>query len=220
MTMHLTGTREERLAARLKLLKEEKELTRPSDELAWRRQELADLFRGRSQSLVCDVLSADDKAGCPFCPSIAAGFNGIVVSLANHDVMPWAVSRVPLAKLQAYKQRMGWRFPWTPSAGSDFNVSFAQLEQRQWTVEYNYQRGSREPFALFASMGGTDASTYGLDRPGASVLALEDGVVYHVYSTYVRGLDRLRGMHQWLGRAPKGRRQTAAWLRRHDDYKG
>ena len=220
MTMHLTGTREERLAARLKLLKEEKELTRPSDELGWRRQELADLFRGRSQSLVCDVLSADDKAGCPFCPSIADGFNGIAVSLANHDVMPWAVSRVPLAKLQAYKQRMGWRFPWTPSAGSDFNVSFAQLEQRQWTVEYNYQRGSREPFALFASMGGTDASTYGLDRPGASVLALEDGVVYHVYSTYVRGLDRLRGMHQWLGRAPKGRRQTAAWLRRHDDYKG
>jgi len=116
MTMHLTGTREEWLAARLKVLKEEKELTRPSDELGWR-QELADLFQGRSQFLVYYVFGSGDKAGCPFCPSIADGFNGITVSLANHDVMPWAVSRAPLAKLQAYKQRMGWRFPWTPSAG-------------------------------------------------------------------------------------------------------
>src|SRR6516164_6813063 len=90
MTMHLTGTREEWLAARLKLLKEEKELSRPSDELGWRRQELADLFQGRSQFLVYYVFGPGDKAGCPFCPSIADGFNGIAVSLANHDVMPWA----------------------------------------------------------------------------------------------------------------------------------
>ena len=204
MTMHLTGTREEWLAARLKLLKEEKELSRPSDELGWRRQELADLLQGRSQFPVCCVFGSDDKAGCPFCPSIAAGFNGIVVSLANHDVMPWAVSR------------------------ADFNVSFAELQQREGTVESHYQRGGHalhaitvpEPFALFASMGGTDAPTYALDRPGASVFALEDGVVYHAYATYVRGLDRLWGMYQWLDRAPKRRSQTAAWLRRHDVVQG
>jgi predicted dithiol-disulfide oxidoreductase (DUF899 family) len=226
--MHLTGTREGWLAARLTLVKEEKELTRPSDELGWRRQELADLLQGRSQFLVYYVFRLDDKAGCPFCPSMADGFNGIAVSLANHDVMPWAVSRAPFAKLQAYKQRMGWTFPGTPSAGSDFNVSFAELQQREGTVEYNYQRGGHaldaitvpEPFALFASMGGTDAPTYALDRPGASVFALEDGVVYHAYATYVRGLDRLWGMYQWLDRAPKGRSQAAAWLRRHDEYKG
>ena len=228
MTMHLTGTREEWLAARLKVLKEEKELTRPSDELGWRRQELADLFQGRSQFLVYYVFGPVDKAGCPCCPSIADGFNGVAVSLGNHDVMPWAVSRASLAKLQAYEQRMGWRFPWTPSAGGDFNVSFAELEQREGTVEYNYQRGGHalhaitvpEPFALFASMGGTDAPTYALDRPGASVFALEDGLVYHAYSTYVCGLDRLRGMYQGLDRAPKRRSQTAAWPRRHDEYKG
>ena len=216
------------LAARLKVLKEEKELTRPSDELGWRRPELADLFQGRSQFLVCYVFGPDDKAGCPFCPSIAAGFNGIAVSLANHEVMPWAVSRAPLAKLHAYEQPTGGTFPWTLSAGSDFNVSFAELQQREGTVEYNYQRGGHalhaitvpEPFALFASMGGTDAPTYALDRPGASVFAIEDGVVYHAYSSYVRGLDRLWGMYQWLDRAPKGRSQTAAWLRRHDEYKG
>ena len=228
MTMHLTGTREEWLAARLKVLEEEKELTRPSDELGWQRQELADLFQGRSQFLVYYVFGPDDKAGCPFCPSIADGFNGIAVSLANHEVMPWAVSRPPLAKLHAYEQPTGGTFPWTLSAGSDFNVSFAQLQQREGTVEYNYQRGGHaldaitvpEPFALFASMGGTDAPTYALDRPGASVFAIEDGVVYHAYSSYVRGLDRLWGMYQWLDRAPKGRSQTAAWLRRHDEYKG
>ena len=142
--------------------------------------------------------------------------------------MLWAVSRAPLSKLQAYKQRMGWTFPWTPSAGSDFNVSFAELEQREGTVEYNYQRDGHavdaitvpEPFALFASMGGTDAPTYALDRPGASVFALEDGVVYDAYSTDVRGLDRVWGMYQWLDRVPKRRSQTAAWLRRHDEYKG
>src|SRR5688572_10415571 len=141
MTNHTTGTREAWLAARLELLKAEKELTRRSDELARQRQELpwvridkqyrfetdegsaslADLFRGRSQLLVYHFMFGPDyKAGCPSCSAIADGYNGIVVHLANHDVMLWTVSRGPLAKLKEYKQRMGWTFPWASSVGSDF----------------------------------------------------------------------------------------------------
>src|SRR5712672_1806668 len=145
MTRHKTGTREEWLAARLKLLEAEKELTRRSDELARRRQELpwvrvdqeyrfdtdegsaslADLFRGRSQLLVYHFMFGPDyKAGCPSCSSIADGFNGVAVQLANHDVTLSSVSRAPLAKLKAYKQRMGWSFPWASSLGVDFNFDF------------------------------------------------------------------------------------------------
>src|SRR3989442_1321738 len=148
MTDHKTGTRQEWLAARLELLEAEKELIRRSDELARRRQELpwvrmdkeyrfetdeesaslADLFRGRSQLLVYHFMFGPDfKAGCPSCSAIADGFNGIFVHLANHDVMLWAVSLAPLAKLQAYKQRMGWTFPWASSFGSDFNFDFRVL---------------------------------------------------------------------------------------------
>ena len=156
MTKHMTGTRKEWLAARLELLQAEKELTRRSDELARRRQELpwvridkeyrfetdegsaslADLFRGRSQLLVYHFMFGPDyKAGCPSCSAIADGFNGFAVHLANHDVMLWAVSRAPLAKLQAYKRRMGWTFPWASSSSSDFNldftVSFTEEQQRE-----------------------------------------------------------------------------------------
>ena len=141
-----------------------------------------------------------------------------------------AVSRAPLAKLQAYKRRMGWTFPWASSHGSDFNfdfnVSFTEQQQRDGAVEYNYQRGGHamdmkpvpEPVAQFAAMCGTDAPTYSRDRPGMSAFVLEDGVVYHTYSTYARGLDGLWGMYQWLDRAPKGRNETGVWLRRHDEY--
>jgi predicted dithiol-disulfide oxidoreductase (DUF899 family) len=143
MTKHTTGTREQWLAARLELLEREKELTRRSDELARQRQELpwlridkayrfetdegsaslADLFRGRSQLLVYHFMFGSDyTAGCPSCSMIADGFNGFAVHLANHDVMLWAVSRASLAKLQAYKRRMGWTFPW--ASGGDFNVDF------------------------------------------------------------------------------------------------
>src|SRR6187399_199526 len=146
MTEHKTGTREEWLAARLELLEAEKEHTRRSDELARRRQELpwvpvekdyrfetaggpaslADLFGGRSQLLVYHFMFGPDyTGGCPACSAIADGFNGIAVHLANHDVTLSAVSRAPLAKLQAYKRRMGWRFPWASSFGSDFNFDFS-----------------------------------------------------------------------------------------------
>jgi predicted dithiol-disulfide oxidoreductase (DUF899 family) len=257
MTKHKTGTREEWLAARLELLEAEKELTRRSDELARRRQELpwvrigkvyrfetdegsaslADLFRGRSQLLVYHFMFGPEyTAGCPACSAIADGFNGFVVHLANHDVMLWAVSRAPLGKLQAYKRRMGWTFPWASSFGSDFNfdfnVQFTEEQQREGGIEYNYRReaawqlregsengGEGTGAQKFAAMTGTDVATYTRERPGMSAFVLhDDGVVYHTYSTYARGLDGLWGMYQWLDRAPKGRNETGAWWRRHDEY--
>jgi predicted dithiol-disulfide oxidoreductase (DUF899 family) len=252
MTRHITGTRKEWLAARLDLLEAEKELTRRSDELARRRQQLpwvrvdkeyrfetdegsaslADLFRGRSQLLVYHFMFGPDyKAGCPSCSSIADGFDAIVVHLANHDVTLSAVSRAPLAKLQAYQRRMGWTFPWASSAGDDFNfdfnVSFSEEQQREGSIEYNYERGGHamdatssipEPVAQFAAACGTDAPTYTRDRPGISAFVLEDSVVYHTYSSYARGVDGIWGMYQWLDRAPKGRNETGVWWRRHDEY--
>jgi predicted dithiol-disulfide oxidoreductase (DUF899 family) len=252
MTKHMTGTREEWLAARLELLRAEKELTRRSDELARRRQELpwvridkayrfetdegsaslVDLFRGRSQLLVYHFMFGPDyTAGCPACSAIADGFNGFAVHLANHDVMLWAVSRAPLAKLQNYKRRMGWTFPWASSFGSDFNFDFSvgfTEEQQREGIEYNYQRetplaqipsrSTPDGDTTFAAMSGTDVATYTRERPGMSAFVIEDGVVHHSYSTYARGLDGLWGMYQWLDRAPRGRNETGLWFRRHDEY--
>jgi predicted dithiol-disulfide oxidoreductase (DUF899 family) len=262
MTTHMTGTRAEWLAARLRLLEEEKALTRRSDELALRRQDLpwvrvdkayqfetdegsaslADIFKGRSQLLVYHFMFGPDyTAGCPSCSSIADGFNGVVAHLENHDVAFSVVSRAPLAKLQAYKRRMGWTLPWASSFGSDFNsdfnISFTEEQQREGDIEYNYRRekptreplagktvqewksrGSEGPVAEIAAMTGTDVSTYTRDRPGMSAFVLEDGVVYHTYSAYARGLDGLWGMYQWLDRAPKGRNEAGVWWRRHDEY--
>ena len=249
MTKHKTGTREEWLHARLDLLKAEKELTRRSDELAQQRQELPwvkidkeyqfetddgkaslkDLFRGRSQLLVYHfMLGPDYTAGCPSCSAIADGYNGIVVHLANHDVMFWTISRAPLAKLQAYKKRMGWTFPWASSLGGDFNCDFnvqlTEEQQRKGGAEYNFEREEvwdpeeSEGVVAFAKMSGTDPATYVRERPGMSAFALEDGVVYHTYSSYARGLDGLWGMYQWLDRAPKGRNEPDVWWRRHDEY--
>jgi predicted dithiol-disulfide oxidoreductase (DUF899 family) len=251
MTDHKTGTREEWLAARIELLHAEKELTRRSDELARQRQalpwvrldktyrfetdegsaSLIDLFKGRSQLLVYHFMFGPDyKAGCPSCSSIADSFNGIVVHLENHDVAFSAVSRAPLANLQAYKRRMGWTFPWASSSDSDFNfdfnVAFTEEQQREGSIEYNYQRGGHamdatsipEPVAQFAARCGTDALTYTRDRPGMSAFVLKDGIVYHTYSTYARGVDGLWGMYSWLDRAPMGRNETGIWWRRHDEY--
>ena len=251
MAKHMTGTREEWLAARLKLLQAEKAFTRRGDELARQRQELpwvridkayrfdtdqgsvslVDLFKGCSQLLVYHFMFGPDyKAGCPSCSSIADSFNGIVVHLEHHDVAFSAVSRAPLAKLQAYKQRMSWTFPWASSSSGDFNfdfnVSFTEAQQRDGSIEYNYQRGGHamdatptpEPVAQFAATCGTDAPTYSRDRPGMSAFVLEDGVVYHTYSTYARGVDGIWGMYPWLDRAPLGRNESGIWWRRHDEY--
>jgi predicted dithiol-disulfide oxidoreductase (DUF899 family) len=262
MTQHPTGTREEWLAARLELLEAEKQLTRRSDEVAQQRQELpwvrvgkeyrfetddgratlADLFRGRSQLLVYHFMFGPDyTAGCASCSAIADGFDGVAVHLANHDVMLWAVSRAPLAKLQAFKQRMGWTFPWASSSPSDFNADFSvwftEQQQREGGIDYNYRReapvpealagktvrewqprGEQGPVAQMATMSGTDVATYTRERPGMSAFTIEDGAVYHTYSTYARGLDGLWGMYQWLDRAPKGRNEAGIWWRRHDEY--
>jgi predicted dithiol-disulfide oxidoreductase (DUF899 family) len=255
---HNIVSQEEWIAARLRLLKEEKELTRRSDELARRRQELpwvqvdkayrfetdegsaslTDLFRGRSQLLVYHFMFGPDyTAGCMTCSTIADSFNGFAIHLANHDVMLWAVSRASLAKLQAYKRRMGWTFPWASSFGHDFNfdfnVSFTEEQQREGGIEYNYRREPAwqlrsdegmassmqgTPVADNAAVTGTDVATYTRERPGMSAFALEDGTVYHTYSAYARGLDALWGMYQWLDRAPKGRNETGVWWRRHDEY--
>jgi predicted dithiol-disulfide oxidoreductase (DUF899 family) len=259
---HQIVSREKWLAARLELLKEEKELTRRSDELARRRQELpwvrvdkeyrfetdegsaslADLFRGRSQLLVYHFMFGPEyTAGCPHCSAIADGFNGIAVHLANHDVMLWAVSRAPLAKLAAYKRRMAWSFPWASSRDSDFNldfnVSYTQEQQRSGTTDYNYRKSgltsrtveidarkaasepvTEGPRAQIAASVGTDWATFTRQAPGMSAFALEDGVVHHTYSAYARGLDALWGVYQWLDRAPRGRNESGFCMRRHDEY--
>ena len=180
------------------------------------------------------MFGPDYAAGCPACSAIADGFNGFAVHLANHDVMLWAVSRAPLEKLQAYKRRMGWTFPWASSLGGDFNfdfnVSITEEQQREGGSEYNYRRSAARPVAEISSrptpegaakgaaMTGTDVATYARERPGMSGFVLEDGVVYHTYSTYARGLDGLWGAYQWLDRAPKGRNETGYWWCRHDEY--
>ena len=251
MTNHSTGTREEWLAARLDLLAAEKEHTRRGDELAQRRQSLpwvrvdktyrfetergsatlAELFQGRSQLLVYHFMFGPDyKAGCPSCSAIADGFDPIALHLAQHDVTLMAVSRAPLAKLQAYKARMGWAFPWASSHdGSfnyDFNVSFTEEQQRKRDIVYNFERNGHamdmtplpQPVQEFAASCGIDAASYARERPGLSAFAMECGVVYHTYSTYARGLDGLWGMFQWLDRAPEGRNEQGIWWKRHDEY--
>lgn len=252
---HKVVSKEEWLVARLELLEAEKELTRRSDELAARRQSLpwvkiekdyqfetaegkvslADLFRGRSQLLIYHFMFGPEyAAGCPSCTAIADGFNGFAIHLANHDVMLWAVSRAPIEKLLAYRQRMGWSFPWASSYNSDFNydfnVSITKEQQQSGDIDYNYRKpvfewrpgqegGGAEAEDKFAAMAGTDTASYHRERPGMSAFVLEDDVIYHTYSTYARGLDGLWGMYQWLDRAPKGRNETGGiWWRRNDEY--
>jgi predicted dithiol-disulfide oxidoreductase (DUF899 family) len=258
MTTHRTATRQQWLEERLDLLSAEKELTRRGDELARRRQDLpwvrvdkdyvfdtdaggaslAELFQGRSQLLVYHFMfGADYEEGCLSCSAIADGFNGFAVHLANHDVMLWAVSRAAVPKLQAYKQRMGWSFPWASSDDGDFSVDFqagiTPDQLRSGAGEYNFgpsdmssaaELASQKPFADWAATTGTDWATYIRERPGMSAFALEDGVVYHTYSAYARGLDGLWGMYQWLDRTPLGRNESRTpdaplnWYRRHDEY--
>jgi predicted dithiol-disulfide oxidoreductase (DUF899 family) len=249
MTDHPTVTREEWLKQRLELLDVEKAHTRAGDELARRRRQLPwvkvgkeyrfdtedgeaslpDLFRGRTQLLVYHFMFGPDyKAGCPSCSAIADGFNGFWEHLASHDVMLWAISRAPLEKLQAYKKRMGWTFLWASSFGSDFNfdysVGFTEAQQDQG-YEYNFQEnppipaGTQGALGGHAAMCGVDLRTYLRELPGMSAFVLNDGEVFHTYSTYARGVDALWGMYAWLDRAPRGRNETGPWWKRRDEYK-
>jgi predicted dithiol-disulfide oxidoreductase (DUF899 family) len=256
MTQHKVGSREEWETARKDLLEREKELTRRSDELARQRQELpwvpiekeyafdtdegkktlAELFGGRSQLLVYHFMFGPEyTAGCPTCSSMADAFDGVLPHLNNHDVTFVVVSRAPLAELQAYKRRMGWRFPWVSSSDSDFNfdfgVSFTRGQQRD-QMTYNYRTVSGEdlkplleadtgPIAENARACGTDPAGYMTEGPGMSAFALENGAVYHTYSSYARGAEFLMYYYPMLDRAPKGRNEgdpPGPWMRRHDEY--
>jgi predicted dithiol-disulfide oxidoreductase (DUF899 family) len=249
MAEHRKGTGEEWLAARLELLEAEKELTRRGDELARMRRELPwvpvekeylfetdegtrsllDLFEGRSQLIVYHFMFGPDyTAGCPSCSAIADGFSGSVVHLRNHDVAFTAVSRAPLAKLQDYKRRMGWTFPWASSFEGDFNQDFhvthTEDEWQSGAVDYNFRTqdlraSEKNPALIEVARGtGTDPVSYRKEGPGMSAFALEDGVVHHTYSAYGRGVDGVWGMYSWLDRAPLGRNEQGFWWRRHDEY--
>jgi predicted dithiol-disulfide oxidoreductase (DUF899 family) len=227
MTSHKVGTRQEWRDARLALLEREKELTRMSDELARQRLELpwvavekdyrfetdagpatlADLFEGRSQLLVYHFMFGPDwDEGCVSCSLTADHFDVPDVHLHQRDITFTAISRAPLAKLNAYKRRMGWKFPWASSYGSDFNYDYGV--SFDGPGEYNY-RPIEDPFE---------------ELPGFSAFALEDGVVYHTYSSYGRGGDVLMPIYQLLDRAPYGRNEDGfevfpmEWVRRHDEY--
>jgi len=216
MTSHKTGSREEWLAARLDLLEAEKELTKRSDEVARQRQELpwvrvdkdyqfetaegtaslADLFRGRSQLLIYHFMFGPDwQEGCPSCSYVSDHLDGAVPHLAARDVTLTMVSRAPLAKIESFKKRMGWRFPWVSSFGSEFNydyhVSFTPEQKARGKVDYNY---TIQPFP-------SD------EAPGASVFYRDasSGEVFHTYSTYGRGLDSFVGTYTLLDLVPKGR---------------
>lgn len=249
MTSHAIGTREEWLAARLELLEAEKAYTRQGDALAERRQtlpwvkvekdylfqteqgdaSLTDLFQGRSQLLVYHFMFGPDyTAGCPSCSAIADGFNGSTTHLANHDVMLWAISRAPIDKLLAFRERMGWSFPWASASQTDFNfdynVSFTEMQERTQGIDYNFRHKPKfewrttgnEIERSLAGMSGVDVPTYHRDRPGMSAFIREDGAIYHTYSSYSRGVDGVWGMYAWLDRAPKGRNEAQGpwWLHR------
>jgi predicted dithiol-disulfide oxidoreductase (DUF899 family) len=240
MTAHKVGTREEWQRARDDLLIREKELTRRNEELARERRELpwvrlekdyrfdtddgtktlAELFDGRSQLVVYHFMFGPRyDAGCPVCSSAADTFDGAVAHLRARDVSFTCISRAPLDKLQAYKQRMGWTFPWASSADSDFNfdfdVSHTDEEVAPWL------EGELGPVPRIAADCGTDPAGFMAEGPGLSAFALDDGVVYHTYSTYQRGLEVLMGYYPLLDRAPFGRNEGAppeVWMRRHDEY--
>jgi predicted dithiol-disulfide oxidoreductase (DUF899 family) len=236
VTEHLVGTREEWLAARVELLEREKEVTRRSDELARQRTELpwvridkeyvfetdegpktlGELFDGRSQLLAYHFMFGPTvegwpEVGCPGCSFTADSLDGAVAHLPHRDVTFVAVSRAPLERLNAYKRRMGWTFPWVSYDDSDFNLDFGAFTEEERRTGRGFNFGTPK-----------HADQIDVRRDelhGLSAFALEDGVVYHTYSTYDRGTDALNATWQLLDRAPKGRGDDFdGWPRRHDEY--
>ena len=241
MTEHKVGTREEWQAAREQLLEREKELTHRSDELARERRELpwvpiekdysfetdqgtktlAELFDGRSQLLVYHFMFGPEyDAGCPTCSAGADGWDGAVKHLNARDVTFLAASRAPLERLHAYKQRMGWTFPWVSSEGSDFNFDFHVSQSEEQSAKL-VEGGAPPVVEMFAEMCGTDPAGYLQEGPGLSAFALSDGIVHHTYSTSARGLEVMLGFYGLLDRVPRGRdeeKDSEFWIRRHDEY--
>jgi predicted dithiol-disulfide oxidoreductase (DUF899 family) len=234
MTTHTTAGRDEWLAARLDLLKAEKELTRLNDELTQQRRalpwvridkdyvfdtdegeaSLGDLFHGRSQLIVYHFMYGPDwDAGCPSCSGVADGFDETHLHLQNHDVAFTAVSRAALEKLHAYRDRMGWNFPWVSSLRTDFNFDF--------NVSFTEESVAKGQTYNFRDLDGwmADPANMPYEGPGMSAFVLDDGDVYHTYSAYTRGVDVLWPMWQWLDRAPFGRNEgDLSWFHRHDEY--
>jgi predicted dithiol-disulfide oxidoreductase (DUF899 family) len=241
MTEHRIGTREEYEAAREELLKREKELTRANDELTRQRLELpwvpvekeysfdtgagpktlAELFDGRSQLLLYHFMFGPAyTAGCPVCSSAADTFNGAVPHLNARDVTFQCVSRAPLERLQAYRKRMGWTFPWVSAGATDFNPDFAATYTAQELKPF-LDSGELGPVPALAVQCGTDPAGYLTERPVLSAFALVDGVVHNTYSTTARGLEVIMGFYGMLDRVPQGRNETGEpnmWIHRHDEY--
>jgi len=241
MPEHAVASREEWQPLRDELLLQEKELTRRNDELAQARRELpwvrideeyrfdtedgtktlAELFAGRSQLLLYHFMFGPAyEAGCPVCSSAADTFNGAVPHLNARDVTFSCVSRAPLDKLQAYRRRMGWTFPWASAAGSDFNFDFNASHTQEELAPF-LESGNLGPVPTIAEQCGTDPAGYLTEAPVLSAFALADGAVYHTYSTTARGLEPLMGYYPLLDRAPLGRNEGSPpdlWFRRHDEY--
>jgi len=241
MPEHTTATRGQWDAARAELLKREKELTRMSDDLARQRLELpwllvekqytfqtvdgartlAELFDGRSQLVVYHFMFGPEfEAGCPVCSSIADSFNGVLAHLAARDVTMICISRAPLEKLLAYRERMGWSFNWVSSYESDFNWDFEHSSTRD---EVSAWADRVPPFvSRFASDCGTDVVGYFTEGPGLSVFARSDDGVYLTYATTARGLEVVMAYYGILDRVPRGRSEAdpvfQSWLHRHDEY--
>ncbi len=264
MTSHRIGTRQEWLAASAELLEREKEMTRMGDELARQRRELpwvpvdkqytlqtehgtrtlAELFDGRSQLIVYHFMFGPHyEAGCPSCSSTADSFNGVLAHLGARDVTMICVSRAPLAKLLAYRERMGWNFTWASSHDSDFNTDFGvsagpglthdsdgprpEANELSLLKVLNEQPAVRERLPLISTLNadatGTDLDGYFSEGHGVSTFARQNSTVYHCYSSYARGTEFLMGYYAILDRAPSGRDegdQPMSWLRRHDEYPG
>jgi predicted dithiol-disulfide oxidoreductase (DUF899 family) len=238
------GTREEWLSAREKLLAREKEHTRLGDEIAQQRRELPwvrvekeyrfdtddgekpliELFDARSQLLVYHFMFGPSyQAGCPTCSSIADAVNGVLPHLHARDATMLFVSQAPLEKLQAYKRRMGWSFHWVSSANSEFNVDLGFSSSEEQTREWVAPMLEELPPIAARNAGetGTDVVGYLTESPGFSAFVLDDGAVYHTYSTGARGVEFLMGYYPILDRAPKGRDEGESfqtWIRRHDEY--
>ncbi len=241
MTTHKVGTREDWLAARNRLLAKEKELTRRGDQLAAERRDLpwvpiekeyrfgtdegpktlAELFDGRSQLVVYHFMFGPAyTAGCPVCSSAADTFNGAVPHLNARDVTFTCISRAPLEKLQAYRQRMGWSFPWASSYGTDYNFDLEISRPEEATREL-LAGGIPPVVADLAQECGTEPVAYLSEAPVMSAYALDGGTVYLTYSTTARGLEFMMSYYGFLDRTPLGRNEGSPpemWLRRHDEY--